>query len=53
MICISVGRTRLRERVADRDVPEGAAEFGAETRTQFFFKFPESIAPQSGSSPSK
>ena len=53
MIYMPFGRTRLRERVADRDVPEGAAEFGAETRTQFVLKVAESIAPQSGSSPSK
>jgi len=39
LIYAPFGRTRLWNRVAGRDVPEWAAEFGAHTWAQFFLKF--------------
>ena len=39
MVYMPFGRTRLWNRVAGRDVPEWAAEFGAASWAQFFLKF--------------
>jgi aryl-alcohol dehydrogenase-like predicted oxidoreductase len=39
MVYLPFGRTRLWNRVRGRDVPEWAAEFGAQTWAQFFIKF--------------
>src|SRR5690606_41727855 len=39
MVYMPFGRTRLWNRVAGRDVPEWANEFGATTWGQFFLKF--------------
>ncbi len=39
MVYLPFGRTRLWERVEGRDVPEWAADFGAESWAQFFLKF--------------
>ena len=39
MVYLPFGRNRLWSRVADRQVPEWAADFGATTWAQFFLKF--------------
>jgi diketogulonate reductase-like aldo/keto reductase len=39
MVYLPFGRTRLWNRVAGREVPAWAAEFGANTWAQFFLKF--------------
>lgn len=39
LVYVPFGRSRLFERVGDREVPEFAREFGAETWAQFFLKF--------------
>jgi aryl-alcohol dehydrogenase-like predicted oxidoreductase len=39
MVYAPFGRTRLWERVAGRELPAWAADFGAETWAQFFLKF--------------
>jgi aryl-alcohol dehydrogenase-like predicted oxidoreductase len=39
LLYVPFGRTRLWRRVAGRQVPEWAAEFGANTWAQFFIKF--------------
>lgn len=39
LVYLPFGRTRLWERVAGRDVPEWAADFGASSWAQFFIKF--------------
>jgi aryl-alcohol dehydrogenase-like predicted oxidoreductase len=39
LVYLPFGRTRLWNRVAGRDVPAWASEFGAETWAQFFIKF--------------
>jgi len=39
MVYLPFGRTRLWQRVANRTVPEWAAEFGVRTWAQFFLKF--------------
>lgn len=39
LVYVPFGRSRLFARVGDREVPEFAREFGAETWAQFFLKF--------------
>ncbi len=39
LVYVPFGRSRLFERVGDREVPDFAREFGAETWAQFFLKF--------------
>jgi aryl-alcohol dehydrogenase-like predicted oxidoreductase len=39
LVYVPLGRTRLFDRVGDREVPEFAREFGAESWAQFFLKF--------------
>lgn len=39
LVYVPFGRTRLWSRVGDREVPEWAREFGAESWAQFFIKF--------------
>jgi len=39
LVYVPLGRTRLFDRVGDREVPEFAREFGVESWAQFFLKF--------------
>jgi len=39
LVYVPLGRTRLFDRVGDREIPEFAREFGVESWAQFFLKF--------------
>ncbi len=39
LVYVPFGRTRLFQRVGDREVPDWAADFGADTWARFFLKF--------------